>query len=78
LKVAESADAIRRALRSYADVDVLPVELPHQAGTLGYFAGKLTAKEINITSGHATTVKGSKKASVMLAVSDLDKAARVR
>ena len=71
MKVAESADTIRTALLSYAEVDVLYVELSHQAGAVGYFAGKLAAKEINITSGYATTVKGSKKASAVFAVSDL-------
>lgn len=45
---------------------------------LGKFAGKLAAKDVNIVSGYQTTVKGSKKASVVLAVSDLDKAARIR
>jgi len=78
LKVAESAAAIRTALLSYAEMDVLYVELSHQAGALGYFTGKLAAKEINITSGFATTVKGAKKASAVFAVSDLEKAARVR
>ena len=78
MKVAESADAIRTALLSYAEADVLHVEIPHQPGALGYFAGKLAAKEINITSGYATTVKGSKKASAVFAVSDLGKAARAR
>ncbi len=63
---------------SYTEADVLHLELPHQPGALGSFAGKLAAKEINITSGYATTVKGSKKASAVFAVSDLDKAARVR
>ena len=78
MKVAESAAAIRTALRSHAEVDVLHLELRHQSGRLRHFAGKLAAKEINITSGFATIVKGSKKASVVFAVSDLDKAARVR
>ena len=68
----------RFGLLSYAEVDVLYVELSHQAGALGYFTGKLAAKEINITSAFATTVKGSKKASAVFAVSDLEKAARVR
>jgi hypothetical protein len=63
---------------SYTEADVLHVELPHVPGALGYFAGKLAAKEINITSGFATSVKGSKKASAVFAVSDLDRAARVR
>ena len=63
---------------SYSEADVLHVELPNLPGALGNFAGKLAAKQINITSGYQTTVKGSKKASLVLAVSDLEKAARVR
>ena len=78
MKVAASADAIRTALLSYAQVDVLHLELRHQSGRLRHFAGKLAAKEINIASGYTTTVKGSKKASAVFAVSDLEKAARVR
>ncbi len=62
----------------YTEADVLHVELPNVPGALGHLAGKLAAKDINITSGYQTTVKGSKKASVVLAVSDLDAAARVR
>lgn len=63
---------------SYTEADVLHVELPNVLGALGKFAGKLAAKDVNIASGYQTTVKGSKKASVVLAVSDLDKAARIR
>jgi hypothetical protein len=63
---------------SYTEADVLHVELPNLPGALGSFAGKLGSKEINITSGYATTMKGAKKAGVVLAVSDLEKAARVR
>lgn len=63
---------------SYTEDDVLRVELPNVAGALGKFAGKLAAKDINITSGYQTAVKGSKKAGVVLAVSDLEKAARIR
>ena len=44
---------------SYTEADMLHLELPHQPGALEYFAGELAAKEINITSRHATTVKGS-------------------
>jgi hypothetical protein len=63
---------------AYTESDVLHVELPNAPGALGNFAGKLAAKDINITSGYQTAVKGSKKASVVLAVSDLETAARVR
>ncbi len=80
--VVDNANKAKKALEgaglSYSEADVLSVELPNLPGALGHFAGKLAAKEVNITSGYATTMKSSKKASVVLAVSDLDKAARVR
>lgn len=80
--VVDNANKAKKALHgaglSYTEADVLHVELPHRAGALGYFAGKLAAREINITAGYATTAKGGKQAGVVLAVSDLDKAARVR
>ena len=63
---------------SYKEADVLYQELPNVAGALGYFAGKLAHKEINIASGWGTTLKGSKSAAIVLGVSDLEKAARVR
>jgi len=63
---------------SYTEADVLHVELPNLPGALSSFVGKLAAKEINIASAYATAVKGSRKASVVLAVSDLEQAARVR
>jgi hypothetical protein len=80
--VVDNVNRAKKALdgvgRSYTEAHVLNVELPHVPGALGYFAGKLAAKEIDITSGFATSVKGSKKASAVFAVSDLDRAARVR
>jgi hypothetical protein len=39
---------------------------------------ELAAENIHITSGYATTVKASEKASVILGVSDLDEVARLR
>ena len=76
--VNKAKKALEGAGLAYTESDVLHVELPNVPGALGSFAGKLAAKEINITSGYQTTVKGSRKASVVLAVSDLDTAARVR
>ncbi len=80
--VVDNANKAKKALEgaglTYTESDVLHVELPNIPGALGNFAGKLAAKEINITSGYQTTVKGSRKASVVLAVSDLDTAARLR
>jgi len=76
--VNKAKKALEGAELTYTESDVLHVELPNVPGALGSFAGKLAAKEINITSGYQTTVKGSRKASVVLAVSELDTAARVR
>ena len=80
--VVDNVDKAKKALDSaglsYTEADVLHLELPNVPGALGKFAGKLAAKDINITSGYQTAVKGSKKAGVVLAVSDLEKAARIR
>ena len=76
--VNKAKKALEGAGLSYTEADVLHVELPNVPGALGNFAGKLAAKDINISSGYQTTVKGSRKASVTFAVSDLEKAARVR
>ena len=80
--VVDNANRAKKALDagklSYSEADVLHVELPNLPGALGSFAAKLAAREINITSGYQTAVKGSKKASVVFVVSDLGKAARVR
>src|SRR6266705_1949222 len=64
--VNKAKKALESAGLSHTEADVLHVELPHLPGGLGYFAGKLAAKEINITSGYATAANGSKKASVVL------------
>lgn len=80
--VVDNANKAKKALDreglSYTEEAVLHVELPNKPGALGFFAGKLAAKGINVTTGYATTVKGAKKASIVLAVSDLEAAARIR
>ena len=57
---------------------MLRVELPNTPGALAKFAGKLAEEDINIILGYQTSAKGSRKASIVLAVSDLDKPARIR
>jgi hypothetical protein len=57
---------------------VLHTTLPNVPGALARFAKKLAAKNINIGACYQTTVKGSKNASVVLAVSHLGSAALVR
>ncbi len=76
--VNKAKKALSGAGLSYTEEEVLHVQLTNMPGVLGDFAGKLAARNINIASGYGTTVKGSRKANVVLAVSDLDKAVRVR
>jgi hypothetical protein len=61
----------------YSEQIVLHAKLANAPGALGRFAGTLAARRINITSGYQTIEKDSKKASVVLEVSHLDKALRV-
>ncbi len=76
--VNKAKSTLRREGLSFTEQDVLQVELRNAPGALGSFAGKLAARNINITAGYQTAAKGSRKASVVLAVSDLAQASRVR
>jgi hypothetical protein len=80
--IVDDSNRAKKALSAsgmtYKEADVLYQELPNVAGALGYFAGKLANKEINITAGWGTTLKSSKTAGVVFAVSDLEKATRIR
>jgi hypothetical protein len=66
----------KRGMSCYEEM-VLRVTLPNVPGALGGFARKLAAKDINIGAGYQTT-EGTKKATVVLAVSRLERASRVR
>ena len=57
---------------------VLHVTLPNVPGALSRFASKLAAKDINIGTGYQTTVEDGKRASVVLSVSHLASADRIR
>ena len=63
---------------AYTEADVLHLELPNTPGALGKFARKVAQEDINITLGYATGGKGSRKTTVVLAVSDLDKGDLIR
>jgi hypothetical protein len=76
--VSKAKKALSAAGLSYAEGDVLFQELPNIAGALGYFAGKIAHRQININSSWGTTIKGSKRGAVVLAVSDINQAARMR
>ena len=75
--VERAKDALDEADIPYNVEVVLHARLANTPGALGRFAGKLAAKRINITSGYQTMEKDSKRASVILEVSQLDKAIRV-
>ena len=76
--VEKAKKALANARLTYTEADVLRLELPNTPGALARFAGKLAQEEINITLGYQTCTKGSRKATIVLAVSDLDKAATIR
>jgi hypothetical protein len=80
--VVDDADKAKKILDGvrfpYTEQDVLTVELPNSPGCLGEFAGKLAAQNINIAAGYGTAASGSKKATLVLTVSDLEKAASIR
>jgi hypothetical protein len=74
----EKAKATLDRLRlPYTEQDVLYLELQNVPGCLGELAAKLAAQKINVASGYATAVKGAERASVVLRVSDLEKAAQI-
>ncbi len=80
--VVDNVEKARKALANarlpYTEADVLRLELPNTPGALAKFVGKLAQEDINITLGYQTSTKGSRKASFVLAVSDLEKAASIR
>ncbi len=75
--VEKAKEALYDAGLAYAEQVVLHAKLPNVPGALGRFAGKLAARKINIISGYQTVEKDSKKFSVVLEVSNLEKALRL-
>ena len=74
--VEKAKEALYEAELPYFETVVLHARLPNAPGVLGRLAGRLAAKNINITSGYQTIEKDSKKASVVLEVSNLEQALR--
>ena len=74
--VEKAKEALYEGGLSYAEHFVLHARVANVPGALGRPAGKLAAKDINIISGYQTIEKDSKKASVVLEVSHLEKALR--
>lgn len=75
--VGKAKKALDGAGLPYTEEVVLHIKLANTPGALGRFASRLAAKDINITSGYQTIVKGSRNASLVLEVSHLDRAVRV-
>jgi len=75
--IAKARKTLDAAHYPYTEQAVLYVELPNSPACLGNLAEKLATADINITAGYATALKGSKKASVVLSVTDLEKADRI-
>jgi hypothetical protein len=75
--VEKAKEALYEAGLLYTEQAVLHAKLANAPGALGRFAGKLAAKNINITSGYQTIEKDSRRASVVLEVSNVDRAVRV-
>jgi hypothetical protein len=74
--VEKAKEALDDAGLPYAEHVVLHARIANVPGALGRLAGKLAAKDINITSGYQTIEKDSKKASIVFEVSHLEKALR--
>ena len=70
--------ALDAAHMRYTEQPVLHIELRNTPGALAGLAEKLAARAINITAAYETSVRGAKKASVVFAASDFEKAARIR
>ncbi len=80
--VVDKPDKAKKAFQAehmrYTEQSVLHVELPNTPGALASFLRKVAVEGINITAAYETSVPGAEKASVVLAVSDYEKAANIR
>lgn len=80
--VVDNANKAKKVLKAhriscYQEV-VLHITLRNVPGALASLARKMADREINIGAGYQTTVEGGKRASVVLAVSPLASASRIR
>jgi hypothetical protein len=80
--VVDNASKAKKVLKAhriscYQEV-VLHITLRNVPGALASLARKMADREINIGAGYQTTVVGGKRASVVLAVSRLASASRIR
>lgn len=74
--VERAKKALDEAELRYSEETVLHARIPNRPGALARFAGRLAAKGINITFGYQTIARGSRMASIVLEVSNVERAAR--
>jgi len=74
----KAKEALYEAGLPYFEQTVLHAKLPNVPGALGSLAKKLATKKINIICGYQTVEKDSKRVSVVLEVSNLEKALHAR
>ena len=70
----KAKEALHDAGLSYTEQLVLHARLANVPGALARFAGKLAARKVNIASGYQTVEKDSRRAGVVLEVSNLERA----
>jgi hypothetical protein len=79
--IVDDVEKARSALENeglpFAEQVVLHAKLANVPGALGHIAGKLATRRINIVSGYQTIEKDSKKVSVVLEVSNVERALRL-
>ncbi|MEM3018132.1 MAG: ACT domain-containing protein [Candidatus Bathyarchaeia archaeon] len=73
----KAKDALKAAKIRFSEEEVLALELDNRPGSLGEVAEKLAKAKINIKYAYATASEGSAKATVVLAVPNVTKAAGV-
>ena len=74
--VERAKKALDEAELRYSEETVLHARIPNRPGALARFAGRLAAKGINIISGYQTIARGSRRASIVLEVSNVERAVR--
>ena len=70
----KAKEALQDARLFYTEQLVLHARLANVPGALARFAEKLAARKVNIVSGYQTVEKDSRKAGVVLEVSNLERA----
>ena len=73
-ELGKAKEALQEAGLSYTEQLVLHTRLANVPGALARFAEKLAARKINIVSGYQTVEKDSRRAGVVLEVSNLERA----